>query len=170
GYVGAAVGPARPLANPQPDLAHDAHPPGARIRSGRRSKSTDRPRPADARRRSRQLVDQLPQRVDVALLGRPGPDGGPDDVAAGQPRVGEVDPPGGVQRLVQALRRLVAVDVAEADEVEPGRGRQLQPRVALDPPGQLAGEPDVLAHVVAQPLGAVPAQDEPELQRPEPAP
>src|SRR5690606_11478138 len=136
---------------------------------GEGTKSTDRPGPADARRGSGQLVDQVPQGVHVALLGRPGADGGPDDVAVVQPGVGEVHPAGGVQRLVQALRRLVPVDVAEADEVEPGRRGQRQPWVALDPPGQLAGEPDVLAHVVAQPLGAVPAEHEPQLQRPEPA-
>src|SRR5215471_5731595 len=43
-----------------------------------------------------QRVDERPQPLDVALLGGPGADAGPDDVAVPEPGVGQVDPAVGV--------------------------------------------------------------------------
>ena len=64
----------------------------------------------------------------------------------------------------QRLGGVVAVDVAEAHQVERVRGHHLEARVRREARRQTLGELDVLADVVPQPLGAVGAQHEPELE------
>ena len=82
--------------------------------------------------------------------------------------MGEEHPTRGVERPEQRLGGVVAVDVAEAHQVERVGGHHLEARVVVQSRGQALGERDVLADVVAQPLGAVGAQHEPQLERPEP--
>src|ERR671916_199304 len=90
------------LAGVEPMTSHD------------RSRTTDLARPTwRDRPRTTELVRPASgEGVDVALLGGPGADAGPDDVAVRQAGVGEVHAAGGVQGLVQPLGRVVAVDVA----------------------------------------------------------
>src|SRR5918997_7009011 len=105
------------LAGVEPMTSHDR----SRTTDLARPTWRDRPRTTElVRPPSGQGVDQGPEGVDVALLGGPGADAGPDDVAVRQAGVGEVHAAGGVQGLVQPLGRVVAVDVAEAHEVQAG--------------------------------------------------
>ena len=121
------------------------------------------------------LAQQRPHPLDV----RPGGGRGADRPPGARPAratvvwVRNTSPP--------SLSRSSSVMVAtSASTSSAHRGRRqtsengcgvddLEPVVGVGPAGELLGQGDVAADVGAQPLGAVPAQHEPQLQRPEPA-
>ena len=89
-------------------------------------------------------------------------------------RVGQEHLAAVVEPLQQRHGGDVGVDVVgppgpQADQAERVRRDDVEPLVGLGPAGQLLGQGDVAADVGAQALGAVPAEDEPQLQRTEPA-
>ena len=81
-------------------------------------------------------------------------------------RVREVHVSAGVHGLHHLFRRVVAVAVPEADQVQRRVDGELELVAVDDPLFERLGQLDMPANVVAEPLGAVVADHEPEFQGP----
>ena len=121
------------------------------------------------RRRAAAAIAGGPRRLDVAPLGGAAADADPQRRPAVEHGAGEQGGAGGVGRVDEGVGGGVAVDVAEAHEVERGRRGQLEAGVGVDPPGQLGRQADVAADHGPGRLRAVGAEREPHLEGPEPA-
>ena len=120
------------------------------------------------------LAQQRPDPLDVRPGGGRGADRHPQHRLAADGGVGQEHLAAVVEPLQQRHGRDVGVHVVgparpQADQRERVRGRDVEPLVRGGPAGQLLGQGDVRADVGAQPLRAVPAQDEPQLEGAEPA-
>src|SRR5439155_20073518 len=104
------------------------------------------------------------------VLGRPRvADSEPEDVPPGKPRPREERLPAPVDPLEQRLVLLVRGVEPEADGRERVGRRNLPAGLGLDPRGEEAGEPDVLADCRLQSCAPVAAEHRPQLERPEAA-
>ena len=120
------------------------------------------------------LAQEGPHPLDVRPGGGRRADGDPQHGLAAHGRVGQEHLAAVVEPLQQRHGGDVGVHVVgpagpQADQRERMGGRDVEPLVGLRPAGQFLGQGDVRADVGAQPLGAVPAQHEPQLERAEPA-
>ncbi len=111
----------------------------------------------------------VPQPLDVMLFCRQRADAHARGVAASDDRVRDERAPTTIDALDNRARRVITAAVGENNEVEPRPGHQLKARVSADLINQPVRPGDVTADHRTERLRSLQPQEEPQLQRPEPA-
>src|SRR5690606_2842601 len=163
-------GPYTPMC---PCASGSIHARRARLAAVRLAPATHRPPPRVPGPSGHQLgggvAQAAPGGLDVRRSGVRGADRQPQHEPPVDPGVGEEQLAAGVDPPQQLLVHLVRRVQAEAHQRERVRRHDLEPPVGADQVGEPGRQPHPGPDVGPQPLGAVPAQHEPQLQGTEPA-